>query len=210
MEVNLPKMPKTDDLESLKGYISRLYEQLTFLLSNIGDNNGVDGSEYFSLIERLSFELSELKTKLDYSFQKTAESSGVVRIGDVVISFGRVKLEKDKTVGVATAALNIRSGPGTSYGIIGSIPRYKEAEIISTENGWAKVKYSGVEGYSSMSYLNIKSSSGNNNAISLGYCFLEPPCVLITPETEANLVRVTEGTIELSGEGVVNYLAIGR
>lgn len=210
MEVNLPKMPQTNDLESLKGYINRLYNELTFLLSTLEDNYPNDGADCFSALTKLSFQLEELRETLDYSFQKTASSSGVMRIGDVVFSFGRALVGENKTVGVALAPLNIRSGPGTSYGILGSIPQYKEAEILSENGGWAKVKYGGVEGYSSLDYLNVKSGSGGSNVIPLGYSYLEPPAVIITPESSGSLSRVTNGTIELSGAGVINYLAIGR
>lgn len=62
--------------------------------------------------------------------------------------------------GVVTAieGLNVRSGPSTSYNIIGTI-RYKETvDIVSTSNGWHKIKYNGGYGYVSASYV---STDGN-------------------------------------------------
>lgn len=53
----------------------------------------------------------------------------------------------------ASGSLNIRSGHGTSYSVIGSIPK-GEMVYISMENGsWAHVEYNGITGYASMGYL---------------------------------------------------------
>lgn len=56
-----------------------------------------------------------------------------------------------------TDSLNIRSGHGTAYGIVGSIPPgatvyVSKAQGVS-DSSWAHVEYDGVNGYCSMQYL---------------------------------------------------------
>lgn len=53
-------------------------------------------------------------------------------------------------VRVTTASLNIRSGPGTSYSIVGTITDYGTYTIVETQGNWGKLK-SGA-GWISLSY----------------------------------------------------------
>lgn len=55
--------------------------------------------------------------------------------------------------------LNIRASYGTQYKIIGKIPAGKKVTITEKVNGWYKVNYNGVEGYSSAEYISIENSS---------------------------------------------------
>ena len=48
---------------------------------------------------------------------------------------------------VTASSLNFRSGPSTSYSIIGSLQKGQQVEYISESGSWAKVKYNGVTGY---------------------------------------------------------------
>lgn len=62
--------------------------------------------------------------------------------------------------------LNIRSGHGTSYGNIGTIPPNAIVSVSkasgTSNSDWAHVTYNGVSGYASMQYLrNIKQDSDN-------------------------------------------------
>lgn len=52
-----------------------------------------------------------------------------------------------------TEALNIRAGAGTKYTKLGEIPKGATARILSTSNGWSKVSYDGIIGYSLASYF---------------------------------------------------------
>ena len=78
--------------------------------------------------------------------------------------------------------LRIRSGHGTSYSILGSIPYGAEVTVLEasgqTKDDWAHVVYNGIQGYSSMEYLekigkmgtvtidvlNIRADAGTNYA----------------------------------------------
>ncbi|MBO5226630.1 MAG: SH3 domain-containing protein [Ruminococcus sp.] len=57
------------------------------------------------------------------------------------------------TYTVNATSLNMRSGPGTSYSIILSIPNEAQVTVTATGGNWAKVSYNGYEGYCSMDYL---------------------------------------------------------
>lgn len=48
---------------------------------------------------------------------------------------------------VTASSLNFRSGPSTSYRIIGSLYKGQKVEYISTSGEWLKVKYNGTTGY---------------------------------------------------------------
>ncbi|WP_460376157.1 SH3 domain-containing protein, partial [Paraclostridium bifermentans] len=61
---------------------------------------------------------------------------------------------------VTATSLNVRSGPSTSNGVIGSLKQNDKVEVISESNGWSKIKFNGREGYVSSTYL--KDSDGGN------------------------------------------------
>ncbi|MEG2246940.1 MAG: SH3 domain-containing protein, partial [Peptostreptococcaceae bacterium] len=58
-----------------------------------------------------------------------------------------------KTKVVTATSLNVRSGPSTSSGVIGSLKQNQVVEVISENNGWSKIKYNGTDGYVSSTYL---------------------------------------------------------
>lgn len=58
--------------------------------------------------------------------------------------------------GITTASsLNIRSGAGTSFNKVGSIPRNTTLVIEASTNGWYKITYNKISGYVSASYVKI-------------------------------------------------------
>lgn len=56
------------------------------------------------------------------------------------------------------ASLNMRSGPGTGYSKVASIPGHAVLTITGEENGWYKTSYAGSEGYVSSDYVVITDS----------------------------------------------------
>lgn len=58
-----------------------------------------------------------------------------------------------------SVSLNIRSGRGTKYKKLGSIPSGKTVTVTDISSGWGKVTYNGKTGYCSMKYLKKVSSS---------------------------------------------------
>lgn len=68
------------------------------------------------------------------------------------------------TVNTASGALNVRSGPGTSYGKTGTLAKGETVLFLRHASGWSRVLYHGTKaGYVSAQYL-----SNYRRAISLG------------------------------------------
>ena len=82
-----------------------------------------------------------------------------------------IKLDSGKTATVKTnsTSLNVRSGGGTSYTVIDSVPKGEIVIILSTENGWSKILYNGTKtGFVSSQYLSTSTTSTNYSRVSLG------------------------------------------
>ena len=67
---------------------------------------------------------------------------------------------------VTATTLNVRSGAGTSYSVLGSLSKGTKVEVISTTNGWSKINYNGSIGYVSSQYLS-SSSTDSSTSITL-------------------------------------------
>ena len=70
----------------------------------------------------------------------TSSVSGVIQPGAY-----RVTTQRDD--------LNIRSGPGSSYEVIGRIPKDTQVNVSAVNGEWAYVTYNGVSGWCSAAYL---------------------------------------------------------
>ena len=65
----------------------------------------------------------------------------------------------------ASAGLNLRKGPSTSYAVIKTLSKGTEVTVISSSNGWSKVNVGGVSGYVSSDYLSsTKPSTGSSSS----------------------------------------------
>lgn len=60
---------------------------------------------------------------------------------------------------ITTANLNMRTGPGTGYAVITVIPKGSQVTVNGYSGDWAKVTYSGRNGYAHSSYLKTESST---------------------------------------------------
>ena len=65
-----------------------------------------------------------------------------------------------------TSGLNVRSGAGTSYSVLGSLSKGTKVEVISTTNGWSKINYNGSIGYVSSQYLSSSSTDSSTSTTS--------------------------------------------
>lgn len=67
-------------------------------------------------------------------------------------------------------SVRMRSGPGTSYSILGTYNNGTALTITGTENGWTKVTIGGVAGYIRSDYVNAGSApSGGTQTATTGY-----------------------------------------
>jgi len=64
---------------------------------------------------------------------------------------------------VTASSLNVRSGPGTNYKRIGSLPRNRQVELLAKQGAWYKIKYGSGVGYVHGNYLKIVSSGNTSN-----------------------------------------------
>lgn len=95
-------------------------------------------------------------------FKKTLKVTAIV--GALVMIMGIINpIEVDAATvnATATATINVRSGASTKYKSIGKIKKGTKVKILSTKNGWYKVKYSNKTGWSSGKYIKKSSSSSN-------------------------------------------------
>ena len=68
-----------------------------------------------------------------------------------------------KTVYITASALNVRSGAGTSYNVIGTLTKGKSASVVGTSGNWYKIKYGSGYGYISSSYTSTNAPSNSTS-----------------------------------------------
>ena len=93
---------------------------------------------------------------------------------------------KSKSLYVSATRVNFRSGPSTSYSIIGKLSIGDKVEVISTSNGWSKIRYNGKIGYASSKYLS--SSSPELNTITKKYVNVSSLNVRSGPSTNNSII----------------------
>jgi uncharacterized protein YraI len=65
---------------------------------------------------------------------------------------------------IATADLNVRTGPGSEYSIFFTLHKGDEVEILSKKNNWYQIRYLEKNGYAYSSYLNYSRTLSNANS----------------------------------------------
>ena len=102
-------------------------------------------------------------------------------------------------------SLNVRSGAGTSYSVVGSLKNGTSVEIIETSGNWYKIKYGNGYGYVSKDYVTLNSSSNSNtgNTSNSGSTNNTP-----ATSTTKGTVKVSDSLNVRSGAGT-SYSVIG-
>jgi N-acetylmuramoyl-L-alanine amidase len=72
------------------------------------------------------------------------------------------------TVVSNATGLRFRSGPGTSFGVIGVFEKGKMATFLDRSGEWIKISYSGKQGWVSDSYVKINTANSSTNTSSTG------------------------------------------
>lgn len=97
--------------------------------------------------------------KVDYKSVQgymSGEYLTVATTADAAIGYGKVS--------AGGSTLNMRSGAGTSYGVVSSLPDGTIVEIVGINNGWYKIQYGGKTGYVSSDYMvTVKDSVGSRS-----------------------------------------------
>ncbi len=60
---------------------------------------------------------------------------------------------------VVDSGLNLRSGPGTGYAVIETLPAGARVDVTGCTGGWCRVVYDGARGYASREYLDVQSAA---------------------------------------------------
>ncbi|MGL4774115.1 MAG: SH3 domain-containing protein [Clostridium sp.] len=104
---------------------------------------------------------------------------------------------QDKKYGIVNVntTLNVRSGAGTNYSVIASLPKNKKVEIVGESGDWYKIKFDGKEGYASKQYIKVDSGSNESKP--------EPPKPQPEP-SKTGTVNVSTSLNVRSGAGT-NY-----
>lgn len=144
----------------------------------------------FTVVEKLSVdgrEMYRLSSGL-YISASTAyvsfQASGTAAVTPAPVVSGAV------TTARTTVNLNMRSGAGTGYGILLTIPKSATVTVIKSVSGWSQVTYGGKTGYVSSSYLGSYSTTGGSTPA--------PLPAPIVPSTPAETTSVTKTTVNLN------------
>ena len=77
----------------------------------------------------------------------------------------------------AETSLNVRSGPGTEYEVIGAIPAGATVDVRGCSGSWCQVNFRGERGFASRSYLAMGGGAGPavGVAVAPGYAYYDGP-----------------------------------
>lgn len=66
---------------------------------------------------------------------------------------------------IVTTSLNLRTGPGTQYPVLGTIPKGYSVGVAGcvAGYGWCRVGYAGLEGWAASRYIAIPIANGYTN-----------------------------------------------
>ena len=83
-------------------------------------------------------ELTDIEQTLTVNVTENADGSHTVTIGDRSWTLPAKREQAGKVVNVRTY-LNLRTGPGTDYTVIGRLLNGAEVKVLEESNGWYKV-----------------------------------------------------------------------
>ncbi|KRD88231.1 hypothetical protein ASE51_25740 [Bacillus sp. Root147] len=127
--------------------------------------------------------------KLMVGMALTATLATAVTPGFGSIGGNQGKAYAAVTYKVTASKLNVRSGAGTTYGIIGSVVKGQTLSVVSKSGSWYKINYNGRTGYVSSEYVQ---ASG-----------------ITTPPAESTTYTVTASTLNVRSGAGTNYASIG-
>lgn len=99
-------------------------------------------------------ELTDIEQTLTVNVTENADRSRTVTIGDRSWRLPAKREQAGKVVNVRTY-LNLRTGPGTDYTVIGRLLNGAEVKVLEESNGWYKVVVPEQTGYVYGKYLDV-------------------------------------------------------
>lgn len=129
-----------------------------------------------------------------------------------------------KVVNVTTT-LNIRSGAGTNYGIVGRVGANATVNILGQEGGWYKISYNGLTGYVSSDYIRVNNTAGDNNTnstvkygkvvnistkLNVRKSASTSSSIIgtLNNNTKVTILEKTNGWYKISYNGIVGYVSV--
>lgn len=103
-------------------------------------------------------ELTDIEQTLTVNVTENADGSHTVTIGDRSWTLPAKREQAGKVVNVRTY-LNLRTGPGTDYTVIGRLLNGAEVKVLEESNGWYKVVVPEQTGYVYGKYLEVLNTS---------------------------------------------------
>lgn len=115
-------------------------------------------------------ELTDIEKTLTVNVTENADGSHTVTIGDRSWTLPAKREQSGKVVNVRTY-LNLRTGPGTDYTVVGRLLNGAEVKVLEESNGWYKVVVPEQTGYVYGKYLEVLNTSaggGENDTDTAG------------------------------------------
>ncbi len=100
---------------------------------------------------------------------------------------------------VNATSLNVRSGPGTSHSIVGSLRKGDQVEILNIQNGWYEVKYAQGKGWVAGRYVTKSEEKPS-----------ETPTTPSAPNTSTKRAKVTASILNVRDQGSLQGKIIGQ
>lgn len=82
-------------------------------------------------------------------------------VGSGVIEAVGTTQTSAKTGTVTADSLNVRSGPGSSYDVVGKLSKGASVVILGSANGWYEISSGSLTGYVSADYVTVDEGSGS-------------------------------------------------
>ncbi|WP_426350602.1 SH3 domain-containing protein [Alloiococcus sp. CFN-8] len=97
------------------------------------------------LAEKIAESQDKDNSKIDEDISTTSPDN---------ISDNNDEEEEEEILVYSTENINVRSGPGTNYSILGSLPANEKVPLIEKRSdGWSKILFNGEEAFCTSSYL---------------------------------------------------------
>ena len=135
--------------------------------------------------------------------------------GTVKLTADEPPIGSDVVYRTTASTLNVRSGPGTGFGVVARLPRNTGCTVLETSGSWYRIKtFGGVIGWASRNYLKITSTAkvtasaltvrkgGGTSSAILGS--LKRGTKVTVKYTSGNWAYITSG--RLTGYVSLNYL----
>jgi hypothetical protein len=115
-----------------------------------------------------------------------------ILLSTAIVTLALAGAAQAQTVGTATTALNIRSGPGPEQPVIGFMKARQKAQILGCVEGslWCQVQFRGRQGWAYSQYMALAAGSGpiiirEPVVVTYGYAPTYRPDVPLAPIAEA-------------------------